>query len=62
MSVAVVSLLLPVAGFVMLLAVPSADAHWQHGPSHFWLILATALVNVVLGALMTAIRGDEPAR
>ena len=63
MSVAVVSLLLPVAGFVMLLAVPSADAHWQHGPSHFWLILATALVNVVLGlAASEAARRRRDAR
>jgi len=62
-SVAVVSLLLPVAGFVMLLAVPSADAHWQHGPSHFWLILATALVNVVLGlAASEAARRRRDAR
>ncbi|HET9244058.1 MAG TPA: adenylate/guanylate cyclase domain-containing protein [Gaiella sp.] len=63
MGVAVVSLLLPVVGFVLLLAVPSADAHWQHGPSHFWLILATALVNVVLGlAASEAARRRSDAR
>ena len=64
MSVALVSLLLPVAGFVLLLAVPSADAHWQHGPAHFWLILATALVNVVLGLAASEAarrRGDARA-
>jgi adenylate cyclase len=63
-SVALVSLLLPVVGFVILLAVPSADARWQHGPSHFWLIVATALVNVVLGLAASEAarrRGDARA-
>jgi class 3 adenylate cyclase len=62
-SIALVSLLLPVAGFVLLLVVPSADAHWQHGPAHFWLILGTALVNVVLGlAASEAARRRADAR
>ena len=39
----------PPPGFVLLLAAPGADAHWEHHPTHFWLVLATALVNVVLG-------------
>jgi adenylate cyclase len=63
-SIALVSLLLPVVGFVILLAVPSADAHWQHGPSHFWLILLTALVNIVLGLAASEAarrRGDARA-
>ena len=49
MSVAVVSLLLPVVGFLLLAVVPSADAHWEHGAAHFWLILATALVTPCSG-------------
>jgi len=62
-SVAVVSLVLPLVGFVLLLAVPSADAHWQHGPAHFWLIFLTALVNVVLGlAASEAARRRRDAR
>ena len=63
MSVAAVSLVLPLVGFVLLLAVPSADAHWQHGPAHFWLIFLTALVNVVLGlAASEAARRRQDAR
>ena len=63
MSVAVVSLVLPLVGFVLLLVVPSADAHWQHGPTHFWLIFLTALVNVVLGlAASEAARRRRDAR
>ena len=63
MSVAVVSLVLPLVGFVLLLAVPSADAHWQHGPTHFWLIFLTALLNVVLGlAASEAARRRRDAR
>ena len=46
---AAVFLALPAAGFVLLLAAPGADAHWENHPTHFWLVLATALVNVVLG-------------
>jgi class 3 adenylate cyclase len=52
-----VLLALPLAGFVLLLAAPSADAHWEHHPTHFWLVLMTALVNVVL-----ALAASEAAR
>ena len=38
---------------------PDADVHWEHHPSHFWLVLVTALVNVGLGA---ARRARRPAR
>src|SRR6188472_3490352 len=44
----VLLLAVPLAGLVLLLLEPGADAHWQHRPTHFWLILATGLVNVVL--------------
>jgi len=44
-------LALPLAGLVLLLAQPEADAHWEHHPSHFWLVLITALVSLVLGYL-----------
>lgn len=50
-TIALVGLLfLPVAGLVLLLAVPELDVTWEHHPSHFWLVLAVAVVNVVLGA------------
>ncbi len=44
-------LALPLAGLALLLARPQADAHWEHHPAHFWLVLLTALVSVVLGYL-----------
>ncbi|MGE5826821.1 MAG: adenylate/guanylate cyclase domain-containing protein [Micromonosporaceae bacterium] len=54
-------LALPLAGLWLLLARPAVDVTWHHAPSHFWLVLAVAGVNVVLGALMGAVarrRGD----
>jgi class 3 adenylate cyclase len=56
-------LALPAVGLVLLLAAPRTDAHWQHQPAHFWLILGTALVNVVLGlAASEAARRRRDAR
>lgn len=43
-----VALSLPVLGLALLLARPELDLHWQHQPSHFWLVLATAALSVVL--------------
>ena len=60
---AAVFLALPAAGLVLLLAAPGADAHWEQHPTHFWLVLATALVNVVLGlAASEAARRRDDAR
>ncbi|HEX6869632.1 MAG TPA: hypothetical protein VF163_00920, partial [Micromonosporaceae bacterium] len=47
-------LALPVAALWLLLAEPHVDVVWQHQPSHFWLVLAVAAVNVVLGMRMSA--------
>lgn len=44
---------LPVAGLVLLLAVPSLDVHWEHHPAHFWLVTLTGAVNLALGFLMS---------
>ncbi len=41
-------LALPLAGLVLVLALPDADLHWQHNPAHFWLVLIAASVNVAL--------------
>jgi class 3 adenylate cyclase len=41
-------LALPLAGFVLLMRRPELDVHWQHQPSHFWLVLGTAAVSAVL--------------
>jgi adenylate cyclase len=46
-----VLLALPVAGLALLLVQPEADVHWEHHPAHFWLVLVTALVSIVLGYL-----------
>src|SRR5436190_11541057 len=40
---------LPMVGLVMFLAVPRLDLHWEHHPSHFWLVFGAAGLNVVLG-------------
>ncbi len=42
------ALALPVVGLALLLLRPELDLHWQHQPSHFWLVLATAVLSVVL--------------
>jgi len=41
-------LLLPLAGLGLLLAQPALDVEWKHQPSHFWLVLIVAAVNVAL--------------
>jgi class 3 adenylate cyclase len=41
-------LALPLVGLGLLLARPELDVEWEHHPSHFWLVLVTAAVNVVL--------------
>ncbi len=56
-------LALPVAALWLLLAQPAVDVVWQHQPSHFWLVLAVAAINVVLGARMSvAARRHTDAR
>ncbi len=44
----VVALAAPVAGLALLLASPSNDHHWDHQPSHFWLVLAAAAIAATL--------------
>ncbi len=39
---------LPIAGLGLLLARPELDLTWEHHPSHFWLVLITALIGVAL--------------
>lgn len=47
-----IHLAVPLLGLWLLLAQPQLDIMWQHNPSHFWLILVVAGVNVALGALI----------
>jgi class 3 adenylate cyclase len=52
----------PLAGLAILLAAPDADVHWEHQPSHFWLVLLTAGLNAVLAYATGAAarrRGDR---
>jgi class 3 adenylate cyclase len=41
-------LLLPLAGLVLLLQTPRYDVHWEHHPTHFWLVLLTAALSAGL--------------
>jgi adenylate cyclase len=55
------ALLLPVAGFFLLLARPDWDVHWEHHRAHFWLVFSIAVVNAALGLMMSEAarrRGD----
>ena len=56
------ALVVPVAGLALLLSRPSLDVHWEHHPSHFWLVSVVATLNVVLGLIVSEIArrsGDE---
>jgi class 3 adenylate cyclase len=41
-------LALPLLGLAVLLIQPQLDMAWEHHPSHFWLVLIAAALNVVL--------------
>ncbi|MEW9549629.1 adenylate/guanylate cyclase domain-containing protein [Nonomuraea sp. NPDC050783] len=56
-----IHLVLPMLGLWLLLANDTVNIPWQHNPSHFWLILAVAGVNVALGLMISEAsrrRGD----
>ncbi len=56
-------LAIPVIGLALLIAVPELDPRWQHDPTHFWLVLGVALLNVVLGvATSEAARQRDDSR
>jgi adenylate cyclase len=46
-----IALVLPLVGLGLLLSRPGLDLVWEHHPSHFWLILGTAMVSVALAYL-----------
>src|SRR5687768_13885595 len=46
-----VMLAVPLLGLSLLIAWPGIDLEWRHQPSHFWLVLLVALVNVALAYL-----------
>jgi hypothetical protein len=51
-------LALPLVALELLAAEPDLDQEWQHDPSHFWLMLTVAGVNVALGL----VAGEAAAR
>jgi class 3 adenylate cyclase len=56
-----VLLAIPLVGLFLLLGIPRLDATWEHQPSHFWLVLVSALLSFLLGFFMAeaaARRGD----
>ena len=52
-----VAITLPLVGLAMLLGRPEMDLEWEHHPSHFWLVLSTALVSVVLAYVTNVAAG-----
>jgi adenylate cyclase len=52
-----VSITLPIAGLALLLARPEFDHKWEHHPSHFWLVLISAAVSLVLGYVTNVAAG-----
>lgn len=56
-----VALLLPLAGYFVLLAQSGWDGLWENHKAHFWLVFAVAVVNAALGLAMSEAarrRGD----
>ncbi|MQY30829.1 adenylate/guanylate cyclase domain-containing protein [Nocardia aurantia] len=46
------AIILPAAGLWLLLSHPGLDAHYEHHPQHFWLVLAAAVLAVLLGVVL----------
>ncbi len=56
-------LALPLMVLWLLIAQPTLDVTWQHRPSHFWLVLSVAAVNVALALQVSrAAHGRGDAR
>jgi adenylate cyclase len=55
--VTLLALALPIVGLVVLLATPPLDMELEHHPSHFWLVLVTAAVNVALAYVTNVAAG-----
>jgi adenylate cyclase len=57
------AVVLPPLVLVLLLARPSADETWENHAAHFWLVLATAALSVVVGyGVSVAARRRNDAR
>ncbi len=56
-------LLLPMAGYVLLLDQPHLDVGWENHKAHFWLVFLVAAISAALGLLMNeAARRRRDAR
>ena len=55
--VTLLALALPIVGLVVLLGAPPLDMEWEHHPSHFWLVLVTAAVNLALAYVTNVAAG-----
>lgn len=56
-------LALPLLALWLLLAQPELDVQWEHRPSHFWLVMGVAAVNVALSfQVLRAARNRGDAR
>ena len=55
--ITLLALALPIVGLVVLLSEPPLDMEWEHHPSHFWLVLGTAAVNVALAYVTNVAAG-----
>jgi class 3 adenylate cyclase len=51
------AVILPLVGLGLLLVRPELDMEWEHHPSHFWLVLITAGVNVALAYVTNVAAG-----
>jgi len=49
---------LPLAGLAVVLSAPSTDVHWEHHPSHFWLVLSASVAS----AILAYVTGEAAAR
>jgi adenylate cyclase len=47
-AIAAAAIVLPAAGFALLLVDPGVDVAWEDHPAHFWLVLAAAGVTAAL--------------
>jgi class 3 adenylate cyclase len=43
---------LPAAGLWLLVSRPMLDAHYEHHPEHFWLVLSAAMLAMSLGIIL----------
>ncbi len=58
-----IALLLPMAGYVLLIDRPHLDVDWENHRAHFWLVFAVAAVSAALGLVMSeAARRRRDAR